>query len=438
MIKWNYKELIMKFKNLNIINKLYVLIILACFQNSFSLEPTYQVNSSLYPQSKFSNININWIFHPYNIWSYQHISEILKTTIISKRNTNPIILKYSKTQLPLEKIYFTEYNGKKTNVSKWLNESNTDGFIVLKNGEIIYEKYFNNMKQYTKHQMFSVTKSFIGTLATVYSLENKIDNDKYVTFYIPELKKTAYRDVKVKDIMNMNVGINYKENYVDISSDFYKYTYSVTNYNDDKKFSASTRDYLLTLKPQKQPLNIFRYASVNTEVIAWILEKITGKKIQELISGKILSKIGADSDAYLIVDKDGVAYAGAGLNITLRDAAKFGQTMLQEGFFNNQRIIPKAAIDLIVKGGDKEAFARSTASHAFPGFSYKNQWWVTHDMHSSYMAIGIFGQWIYIDPLKNMVIVKQSSLKEADTAENSVNTYRTFQSISNYNDQYRK
>lgn len=157
---------------------------------------------------EYRDIQKNWIFHPYNEWTLQHISEILRTSIVSKRDGQTLPFKKNKECNDLSKIKFRNFTDKEVPVEQWLKDSNTDGFIVIHNGEICYEAYFHNMRPYTRHQMFSVTKSFIGTIATIYMVENKLDVDKNVTEYVPELKGTAYNGVKVRDVLNMTVSLN--------------------------------------------------------------------------------------------------------------------------------------------------------------------------------------------------------------------------------------
>lgn len=385
---------------------------------------------TLYPQSSLADMQQNWISHPVNQWSYKHISEIFKTAIISNKN-KPEIKLLKKRNISLNSIFFQNFGGKKNSVSQWLKTSNTDAFIVLQKGNIFYESYSNDSDSDTLHQMFSVTKSFVGTLASALCAEKRLNPKKKVSDYIPELKKTAYHDVSVQELMDMRVAFNnYNEDYEDKSSFFHKYTDSViADIHANAEFH-SLRSYLVNLKSSKKDGSAFNYATVNTDVLAWVLEKVTNKKIQDLMSERIWSKIGTSSNAYMIADNRGVGWAGAGLNATLRDLAKFGQMMLQEGSFNKKQIIPKNAVKEIESGGDKKAFAKSADSNVFKGFSYKNQWWISHDENKSYMAIGIHGQWIYIDPTADVVIVKQSTLKEADTDENAHNAYKAMSAIA--------
>lgn len=375
------------------------------------------------------NCRTNWITYPCNKWTLQHVRELMYTAEVSKGTAQAY--NFTIKRRNIDNIFFKNYKGVKMPIKEWLSTSDTDGFIVLKNGSIVSEIYKNNMNQTSKHNLFSVTKSFVGTIATYLIKKNMINiNDKIVK-YIPDLSLSGFKNYTINDLLNMNNNINFKEDYDERKSDFYVYTCAITNSCKDTPHS-NLRKYLKSIKiANEQHPNKFDYATPATDVLLWFNEIVSKKKFQELLSELIWSKIGAENDGYFIIDRAGVPYGGAGLNISLRDAAKFGQMMLQKGFFNHQQILPKEVVQEIQKGGDKEFFARNKEDAKFlPKGSYKNQWWMYGNDHNAYMAIGIFGQWIYIDPTSQVVAVKFSSLHEADTYENGVNAYRAMDAIS--------
>lgn len=382
---------------------------------------------SLYPQLSIPDLRKNWMFYPYNEWSYQNINEVFPTAVVSKKDATKYPLKHYHDNINLKKITFKTVDNKDENVEQWLTSSNADGFIVLYNGMIAYENYYHTMDPYTSHQIFSATGAFIGNLASIYAFEKKIHLNKKVSYYLPKFQNTAYENVSLQDLLNMTVSLDYVEDYKNKSSDFYKYVNSITT--ADNGYPA-LREYLLTLKPGTQNKNQFHYASVNSEVLSWVLEEATGHKIQDLLSDRLWSKMGMEYDGYMVIDKEGVAWSGEGLNTTLRDAARFGQAMLQNGYFNGQQIIPHEVIEKIKHDTSKSNFTPAQA-HLFPNFSYKNGWWISHDAHNSYMATGPFGQGIYVDPAAQLVIVKFSSLRELGVDDGIANSYRAMYAIAN-------
>ena len=138
------------------------------------------------------------------------------------------------------------------------------------------------------------------------------------------------------------------------------------------------------------------------------MRRVTGKSLSELLRERLLVALGAEQDAYFTVDPTGVEFAGGGLNLTLRDLARFGEMMRLGGRFNGQQIVPRAVVDDIRNGGDRTHFA-GAGYKTLPGWSYRNMWWVSHNEHGAFTARGIHGQAIYVDPAAEMVIVRFAS-----------------------------
>ena len=169
---------------------------------------------------------------------------------------------------------------------------------------------------------------------------------------------------------------------------------------------ASTKLLARALGLEQQiGFNIF---APNSDTLGWIIRRVTGQSLAQLLSQRIWSRLGAEHDAYITVDTEGTEFAGGGLNTCLRDLARFGELMRNDGWAMGQQVIPKAVIDDIRKGADPLKFAPA-GYHTLPGWSYRNMWWVSHNSHGAYMARGIHGQAIYIDPMAQMVIARYAS-----------------------------
>ena len=154
-----------------------------------------------------------------------------------------------------------------------------------------------------------------------------------------------------------------------------------------------------------------------------------GPTAEHLVSDRIFSQLGAEQDAYFTVDPTGVEFAGGGLNLTLRDLARFGETMRLDGRFNGQEIVPKAVIDDIRRGGDRASFSRA-GSATLPGGSYRNMWWVLHNEHGAYSARGIHGQGLYVDPKAEMVIARFASHPLAANANYDATSLPAYQAVA--------
>jgi CubicO group peptidase (beta-lactamase class C family) len=166
--------------------------------------------------------------------------------------------------------------------------------------------------------------------------------------------------------------------------------------------------FVPTIKKEGTHGTEFHYRTPNTDVLAWLIARVTGKSPHEVLSERIWSRIGAEEDAYLQVDANGTPLAGTSLNARLRDVARFGEMMRLGGRFNGRQIVPQAVVDEIRRGASREAFVFGNYP-TLPGWSYNDQWWISHDDHGAYTARGIHGQGIYIDPAAEMVIARFAS-----------------------------
>jgi CubicO group peptidase (beta-lactamase class C family) len=143
-------------------------------------------------------------------------------------------------------------------------------------------------------------------------------------------------------------------------------------------------------------------------VLGWVLRRVTGESLSKLLSKRLWSRLGAEQDGYLMVDPTGTEFAGGGFNCCLRDLARFGEMLRNDGVWNGQRLVPKAAIEDIRRGGDPAHFAQA-GYVTLPGASYRNMWWALHNEHGAFCARGIHGQGVYIDPKAEMVIARFAS-----------------------------
>ena len=170
-------------------------------------------------------------------------------------------------------------------------------------------------------------------------------------------------------------------------------------------------DYAKTVEREGEPGKAFAYQTVNSDVAGWLIRRASGKSVGELLSTRIWQKLGAERDATFAVDSSGNEFAGGGLQLTVRDMARFGEMMRLGGQFNGQTIVPKAVVDDIRRGGDRQAFARAGYT-TLPGWSYRDMWWVSHDEHGVFAARGVHRQTIYVDP----VIARFASAPQAANA----------------------
>lgn len=345
----------------------------------------------------------NWLRPPYKYWSIKNVDKLFPVGTIAKGATTMVL---DKTPLDLSNLKIEQFDGKIYGFEEHLDSNRTDGFLVLHQGKIIYEKYFGNMDETTTHNWFSVSKSLTGLTTAILAAEGKIDLQQSITHYLPALKGTAWEEEPVQKAMDMTVNIKFDEVYLDPRSDAYKFsrvTRFVTNPKIKPEFD-NVLDYFKSVKKGENHAEQFHYVSLNTEVLGMIIHQVTGMHPSEVMSEKVWSKMGTEQDAFVVRDPNGHEMVSAAINSTLRDAGRLGLLVLNDGYLNGQQIFPKSVAQTIKKGGSIEKFKDSKRGKVFKNYHYTNQWW--HTDKSAFFAKGLFGQWIYVDPATETVIVK--------------------------------
>jgi CubicO group peptidase (beta-lactamase class C family) len=295
----------------------------------------------------------------------------------------------------------------------------TDAIVVLHKGRIVYERYLGVMNPAQPHIAMSVTKSFFGTIAASLIAEGRLDEKATVGSLVPELAATAFGDATVRQLLDMTTGLQYSENYADPNAEIWAHVRAgnVLPRPPGYQGPGTFYEFLQTVKKQGAHGQAFAYRTVNTDALGWVIRRVTGAGVGDNLSRRIWQQLGAEQDAYFTIDTVGNEFAGGGLNTALRDLARFGEMMRNDGRFNGRQIVPKAVVDDIRRGGDKAHFAQ--AGYALlPGWSYRNMWWVTHNPHGAFMARGVHGQTIYIDPAAEMVVARYASHPVAANAGN--------------------
>ncbi|MCK1277571.1 serine hydrolase [Bradyrhizobium sp. 61] len=281
------------------------------------------------------------------------------------------------------------------------------------------------------HIAMSVTKSFTGVLAGILVTEGKIDPQALVPDYVPELKASAFGDARVHEVMDMTTGLEYTEVYTDKNSHVWglRRANGMAPIPPDYDGATNIFDFLAAQKKQGEHGKAFAYKTVNTDVLAWICRRVSGMTLSDLLSERVWTPMGAEEDAHYHVDRIGTESGGGGLSTSLRDLARFGETMRNHGRFNGRQIVPSQVVEDIARGGDPEKF-KPAGYTTLPGASYRNQWWVTHNAHGAYMARGVHGQGIYVDPKAEMVIARYASHPVAGNAANDPVTLPAYMALA--------
>ena len=310
---------------------------------------------------------------PNTRWAFSHQRE-LKSTVNIRRGGEPVHRFPRKLRKDIDGLSFTTQEGQQMTWAESIDAMFTDGIVVLHRGEIVYETFRGALEPHLPHIAFSVTKSFVGLMAAILAHEGKIDPAALVTRYIPELADTAYGDATVRQVMDMTIGVQYSETYTDPNAEVRSYGVAAGFSPPPPGYSGADTifDFLRTLKKQGEHGQAFAYKTCNTEVLSWIVQRVTDTPMAQLLSERIWQKLGAEEDAYIIVDRIGTPACGGGMNLSLRDLARFGEMLRLGGVFNGQEIVPEEVVDDIANGGDRDHFAKAGYT-TVAGWSYRNQ-----------------------------------------------------------------
>ncbi|EAS47508.1 hypothetical protein GB2207_01852 [gamma proteobacterium HTCC2207] len=280
---------------------------------------------------------------------------------------------------------------------QFLADSWTTGLLVIQDDRIVYERYSLGHSESTRTISWSMAKSFISAMIGIALDEGSIASiEQPVDFYVPELQGSGYETVRIKDVLQMSSGIAFNEDYGDFNSDINRWGRGFALGSPQDKFAAS-------LTRGREPGTLNHYVSIDTHVLSMVLSRATGKSITGYMQEKLYQPLGMEYDGYWLVDGAGKEMALGGLNLTMRDFAKLGSLYLNHGELDGKQIVPANWI---------AASTVADAPHLQPAegdFGYGYQWWLPLSDDGEYMAMGVYGQYIYINPSKSMVVVKLSA-----------------------------
>jgi len=349
----------------------------------------------------------HWQDGPLNEWAFQNISKFLPVQEIAP-STNPFQFHLQPLEALESLSIFIE--AKRSSLIELLENTHTDAIVVLRDGKLAYEKYFHGMQPDSLHLLQSISKSMLGALFGKFIARGVIDPDQTLGHYVPELDTSVYGSATITQALDMNVAINFSEDYLDPNSEMARLDRACGWRRNFTGEDLGLSSFLPTLTGNGEHGKAFQYCSANTDALAWVISRVLGKPYAELLQEEIWKPLGSMYPATVTLDKDGLAVGNGGVSTTARDLALFGQSLLNQGFFNDQQILPNAWVDATFDGASKEVLVPAYLSALHPEGSYKNQWWITGTEKREIFAVGIYGQYIWIDPSTKTVIVKFSSI----------------------------
>lgn len=366
-------------------------------------------------------------------WSVSNFRQLMPTVNVSRGTGNPAPLRQALNP-EIDAISFVPLGGGPAITwAQSLQSNYTDGIVVLHRGNIVYERYFGVLKPEGQHGAMSVTKTFIGTLAALMVAEGTLDAERKVADYVPELANAAFGDATVRQLMDMTTGIRFSEDYADPEAEVWAHAAAGNPLPKPADYQGprSYYEFLATVQPEGKHGEAFHYRTANTDALGWVLARVSGRNVAQLLSERIWRKLGAEQDAYMSVDAIGTPFAGGGLNTSLRDLARFGEMVRNNGNYNGQQILPASVVADIRHGAKRDDFAKAGYT-LLPGWSYRNMWWVSHNAHGAFMARGVHGQALYIDPAAEMVIARFASHPVAANSANDPTSLPAYAAVASY------
>lgn len=272
----------------------------------------------------------------------------------------------------------------------WVERRAVTALLILRDGQITFEQYYKDTGSEDQRISWSMAKSVLSALFGTLVAEGAIpDLEAQVVDFVPALKGSAYDGVSIRDVLTMTSGVHFDEDYMKFSSDINRMGRVLALGGSMDGFAASlkTRD--------TAPGSHMHYVSVDTHVLGMVIQGATGRDPVDLMEERIIAPMGLEASPVMLTDGEGTGFVLGGLNLRTRDYARIGQMFLQGGFWNGRQIVPADWV------------AASTAHQAADGAGYGYQWWVPKDnanFGNDYMAQGIYGQFIYINPARKVVI----------------------------------
>lgn len=350
----------------------------------------------------------NWRTIPYSQWAFRNVRRILPTAAI------PVGSRVTGTW----PTHATELGGltvdtparEPWSIERMLQATSTDGFLVMQRGTIVTERYDHGLTPDAPHLVFSVTKSILGLLCGVLAERGILDVDAQVTHYLPELHSSAFDGASVRHLLDMTVSIAFSEDYLDTRGNFLRYRRAMGWNPPLADDPVDLRRFLTELQRGEHAHGeVFHYNSPSTDVLGWVLERAAAQPLDALLSQHLWAPLGAHHEACIALDRLGAPRAAAGFCATLRDLARVAEMVRCRGVANGRQIVPGWWLDDILSNGSRPAWERSTWADFMPQGRYRSKWYITGEPSGAYMALGIHGQSIYIDPTADVVIVKLSS-----------------------------
>jgi CubicO group peptidase (beta-lactamase class C family) len=344
--------------------------------------------------------------------TFRNIDRLFPTRAV-RHGENVRQLTYKESDLA--DFVFT-HDGKSYDLYDVISLNRVSGLIIIHDGDVKFEKYFLGNDEHTRWMSMSVVKSMTATLIGAAIQDGYIDSiDDSIVRYLPQLQGTAYDGVSVRNLLQMTSGVAWNETYTDASSDRRRMLEAQIGQQP-----GAILELMGSLPRAAEPGTRWNYSTGETHVAGALVAAATDRPVAEYLSEKIWSKVGMEADAnWWLESPDGLEVGGSGLSATLRDYARFGLFMRDDGIINGEQVLPD--------GWMSEAGSRKTVGGEEVEYGY--MLWPLHG--NTYSAIGIFGQFVFVDP-DNDIVVAMWSAQSKPVGKEGVDEYAFLEALSAY------
>jgi CubicO group peptidase (beta-lactamase class C family) len=353
----------------------------------------------------------NWRTAPYSRWSFQNVPEIVPSATVA----HPSGARAERPEAPDAVEIDDPETGRRMSASDYLAASGTDCFITLKAGRPVASWAAAHADFDAPHVIFSISKSVTGVLAGIAREEGLLDPGRPVSEYVELPPSCGYADARVRDLLDMTVAIDFDEEYLDADGAFDRYRRAMLWNPERPDTSPETLEAVLASLGHADGNHgeRFYYASPNTDMLGLVIERATGIRYHRYLAERLWAPMGAAGAASVTVDRVGTARAAGGVCVTVSDLAHLGQLVLEDGLnAHGMRVIPSDWIADMRRNADPDAWRIGNFADMFENGRYRSCWYSTGDDHDSFCAVGIHGQWLWVDPETGVVIAWTASRHE--------------------------
>ena len=374
----------------------------------------------------------NWRKYPYNCWAFVNVRNLIPTAEIDNDQNTKIKIEKNLTNL---NDMLIKHKNSSANLQNILKKCDTDAFLVMHKGKLKFEFFDKFTNQNTPHIIFSVSKSLTSLLAGILINKKVFNLTDTVSHIIPETKGTAYEDATIRNVLDMNVASGFIEDYAGETEIFKKYRYSTGWDLPDKDSyieNLGLREFLSTMPKSKEGHGKkYHYCSPHSDLLGWIIERASGQNYSKILSDLLFKPSGIHFSANVTLDKWGASRAAGGISIAPYDLLLISEMVRCFGSNSNGQIIPESWIKDFQTHKDNSSYLNQDHLERFPKGNYRSKWYQTGFNDKEFCAIGIHGQNIWVNPKKELTIVRLSSASDPINIETEELMFSVFKEISN-------